>query len=124
MGGHQRVFQGNRDTHTTEHKGSRLDVKSLPNWAQEAEERSLQRQSNKHHPGPFQQGSLPSQAGKEGPPLDGGGVGVDRSSVPAGSCSYWLHTQLTQRLAVLACPSFHTPPLHILQSVGARNNEL
>lgn len=46
-----------------EHKASRLDVKSLPNWAQEEEERSLQRQSKKHCSGPFQQGSLPSQAG-------------------------------------------------------------
>lgn len=42
--------------------------------------------------------------------MDWRGVGVDRNSVPAGSCSYWLHTQLTQRLAVLVCPSFHTPP--------------
>ncbi|CAO2602059.1 hypothetical protein LEMLEM_LOCUS11014, partial [Lemmus lemmus] len=42
-----RVFQDNRNTHTMEHKASMLDVKSLPNWAQEAEERSLQRQGNK-----------------------------------------------------------------------------
>lgn len=55
-----RVFQGNRNAPTMEHKASRLDVKSLPNWAQEAEERSLQRQSKKHCSGLFQQGSLPS----------------------------------------------------------------
>lgn len=124
-----RVFQGNRNASTMEHKASRLDVKSLPNWAQEAEERSLQRQSKKLRPLPAGFTSVTgrdeqTEAGKEGHPLDRRGVGVDRSSAPAGSCSYWLHTQLTQRLAVLVCPSSHTPLLHILQSVGARNNKL
>lgn len=55
-------------------------------------------------------GNEQTEAGKEGRPPDCRGVGVDKNAVLAGSCSCWLHLQLTQKLNVLMCPSSFTFP--------------
>lgn len=56
-------------------------------------------------------GNEQTEAGKEGGrPPDCRGVGVDKNAVLAGSCSCWLHLQLTQKVIVLMCPSSFTFP--------------
>lgn len=55
-------------------------------------------------------GNEQTEPGKAGHLPDCRGVGVDKNAVLAGSCSCWLHPQLTQKLIVLMCPSSLTFP--------------